>query len=741
MKFFEDWIREYYKSNYNISNIINTLNKNGFEVSNFNINNINKKYILKKILIHKNINKKISKIKIYNNISLYINNIKENLKNKIILIKKKYIKKKIIFLYYKIKIQNNYIFILYTKKKKNKKKLIKRYNYLEINIPYNRFDCNNVYGLARELSILNKNKCVKKKNKIKDKIKNNYYIKIKNINKKHILNYKYLIIKKINLNKFKTPELIKKRLKKLDIKNKNKIIDVIWYILIESGQKIICLNLNKIIKYNKKKHIYKKNKNKIYLKINNINKFIIKKKTNKILLIAPLYNIKYIKKLKKNNFNSINKYLNNIDKNTQIFFLEKISYILTKICGGKTSNIITKKKKQKKKKYINLIYKDINNKIGIIINKKYIIRILKKIKCKLKIKKKKIYVKPPSWRYDLKIKEDLIEEIIKIYGYNNIPSKTWNTKLIFNQENYYQFTINKIKNYFTNIGYQEVINFHFSNFRDKNIFKDNHRYIEIINPISKDMTLMRTSLIPGLIKNICINNARQKKNIKFFEIGTCYKKNKNKIKQEIFFSAIIYGYKNKENWFIKKKSLFDYFDIKGDLEIFLKKINKYYLYDIKKSKYRLLDNNENTKIFFKKKNIGFIGKLNKKIQNYYSLKYPIYLFEIKIKNIFFSINKKIKNISKYPSITRDITIIIPNYIWITKIINKCYLININKIKKINIIKTYINKKLKKEKKKNITLRILIQDNYKTLENYEINKIIDQCKKMIKKKFFASIIDK
>ncbi len=742
MKFFEDWIREYYKSNLNIKNIINILNKNGFEVSNFNINNINKKYIIKKVLIYKNINKYLSKIKINNNNSIYINNIKENIKNKFILIKKKNIKKKIYFNYFKNKIQNNYIFFLYQKKKKKKINLIKKYNYLEINIPYNRFDCNNVYGLARELSILDKNKYItkKKKKKNKKKIKNNYYIKFNNIHKKYIINYKYLIIKKINLNKFKTPNFIKKRLKKLDIKNKNKIIDIILYILIESGQKIICLNLNKIIQYNKKKKTLQKIKNKIYLNLININKFIIKKKTKKILLIAPLYNIKYVKKIKKNSIYIINKYLNNIDKNTQNYFLEKIAYILTKICGGKISNIITKKKNTKKKKYINLIYKEINNKIGILIKKKYIINILNKIKCKLIIKKKKIYVKTPSWRYDLKIKEDLIEEIIKIYGYNHIPNKSWNTKLIFNKKNYYKSTINKIKNYFTNIGYKEIINFHFSNFINKNIFKNNYKHIKIINPISKDMEFMRTSLIPGLIKNIYFNTKRQKKNIKIFEIGTCYKKNKNKIKQEFFFSAIIYGYRNEDNWFIKKKHLFDYYDIKGDLEFFFQKIKKYYLYNIKKSKYKILDNNINTKIIFNKKKIGIMGKLNKKIQDHFSFKYPIYLFEIKIKNISFSENKKIKNISKYPSTIRDITIIIPNYIWITKIINKCILINVNRIKKINVIKTYTNKKLKTKNKKNITLRILIQDNYKTLKDNEINKIIYKCKKMLKKKFSALIKD-
>ncbi len=747
MKFFENWIREYYKSNLNIKNIICILQKNGFEIKNKNINIINNKYVLKKVIYYKNINKNLSFIKTNDNIIINIKNKKENLIKKNIFIKNNDIKKNKIFNTYKIQIKNTYIWILYIKKKKIKKQLniIKKYNYLEINIPYNRYDCNNIYGLSRELSILSNNKIINKKYQIKNKIKNNYSIIIEYWNKKIIQNYKYLLIKKIKLYKFKTPKFILKRFKKLDINSKNNILDIIIYILIESGQKIICLDLNKIKKYNKYKNINKNKKKNIYIHKNFLNKkenkkFITTKKTKNILLIAPLFTFKYIEKIKNKYLNNQNKYLNNYDKYTQYFFLNKTSYLLNKICGGKISNIITKKKYKYNLTLIKLSYKYIKNKIGINIKNKYIINILKQIKCKIFKKKKYLYIKAPSWRNDLKIKEDFIEEITKKFGYNNIPNKSWISKLIFYKENYNIKKINKIKNFFSNIGYKEVINFHFFNKKKKHFFLKNKKYIKIYNPISKNMELMRTSLIPGLIENIYFNSKRQHKNIKFFEIGTCYKKKEKKIIQETIFSAAIYGYRNKENWFIKNNNIFDFYDIKGDLEYFFKKNKKYKFIKMKTSKNKILDNHQNIKIIFKKKNIGFMGKLNYKIQKYYSLKYPIYVFEIKLKNILESIKKKIKEISKYPNNIRDITLILPNNIWITDIIKKCYLINKNIIKKISVIKKYVNKNLKKKNKKNITLRIIIQDNNKTLSDKEINKIINKCKKILKKKFSALIND-
>ncbi len=141
--------------------------------------------------------------------------------------------------------------------------------------------------------------------------------------------------------------------------------------------------------------------------------------------------------------------------------------------------------------------------------------------------------------------------------------------------------------------------------------------------------------------------------------------------------------------------------------------------------------------FLKKKKIGYIGMLNKKIQHKYSFKYPVFLFEIKIKNILFKKKINIKKISKYQNNIRDITLIIDKKIPIDNLIKLCKSINEKIIKKINIIKIY-NNNLKKIKKKNITLRLNIQDNNKTLKTKEINNIIYICKKKLKKKFNAII---
>ncbi len=741
MKFYKEWIKEYIKNNLNIKNIINLLNNSGFETNYININK-NKNYIIKKIISYKIYSFKwiCIKIKYKNKIyKKYLKYIKENIKNKYILINKNDIKNNY-FNFKKKEYNKKYIFILYKKKYILKKniKYFNKINLLEINIPYNKLYCNNIYSICKEISILIKKNIYIKKKKNKKLHKLNIIIKNKNLNK-NIINYKYIIINNIkNINKkIKIKYLDKLNL--LDIKINNNIKDIINYILIQSGQKIIYLDLNKIIKYNKiNNKIINIKEN--FLINKNIKKYYITKKTKNLILIAPLYEYKYI--IKNNNSNKKNnKYISNNFNNIQNIFLQKTSEIIKKIYKGNINkiNIIYNNKKIKKKNKIILIkYKYIKKKLGFYIKKKKILNIIKLINCKIiKKKKKYFYIKIPKWKKNIIIIEDVISEILKIYGYNKIPIKSFKTNIIINKKKNISEKINNIKNIIVNIGYKEIINFQFINKYKEYLFFKKYKNIKIYNPLSKNMKLLRTSLIPNMIDNLYFNIKKQQESIKFFELGTCFKlKNNNKIKEYKKLSLIIYGYKNKNKWYTDN-NYFDFYDIKGDLIYIFKKKKKAKYLSIKKSNNQILDKYQNANIFFKKKKIGYIGMLNKKIQYKYSLKHPIYLFEINIKNILFKKNINIKKIPKYQNNNRDITLIIDKKISIDKLIKSCLLINKKLIKKINIIKIY-NNNLKDSKKKNITLRLNIQDNKKTLKTKKINNIINICKKKLKKKFNALI---
>ncbi len=751
MKFYIKWIKTYINNKLNLKNIKNILNKNGFET---NINYIPQNYIKTKIINIKKINNNIY------NLNIIINNLNKNLNIKLKknILQYKYIwlnsnlykkiNKNKIFTIIKQKIKNKYILLLY-----NNIQSYKNIKFLEINIPYNRIECNNIYNISKEICILTKKKFIEKKIIINIK-KNNKYklnIKISKKNIKYFENYKYIIIKNIKYNNKKIiPNYIYNRLENMGFIINNNIFDIINYTSIEFGHINMCLDYDKIKKnklfikikkkYNKsQKNIIITTKKKIiiknYIKYNK--KFIPNYKTKNIILISILFNKNFIKKnYNKNKFN-LQIYNNNINKKIQDISIKKTSYIIKNIWKSKKILFKTIKINKTKKKKIKINFSEINKKIGFKIKKKIIFNILKKINCKIINKKKYILILHHKNRYDLNIKEDFIEEIIKFYGFKNIKNKKIKNILKIEKQNQYTKNINNIKIFLSNIGYKEIINFHFSNKILENIFFNNKKYIKIKNPILKKMSILRTSLIPELINNIIYNSKRKNNNIKFFEIGTCYKKKNKKIKFQKKISLIIYGLNNTKNWNIKQ-NIFNFYDIKGDLELLLKKQKKNKFFYLKKSKYNFLDKKLNAYIYIKNKKIGFIGMINKKIQKYLLIKYPIFLLEIKLKYIIYPNKNKIKKISKFPYNERDITLIINNKISIYKIIYT--LKKIKKIKKINIINIFLNNKLQKLKKKNITLNLIIQDNKKTLKEIEINNLIDKCKYILKKKFNA-LIDK
>ncbi len=620
MKFYLQWIKKYINNKkINIKYIKKILNNNGFETK---IKYIPQNFIKTKILKYK-----ILKNNIYL-INIKLNNIKINLKvkyNKNInykyiwinnnIYKNKWYKKNI----FNIKLQNinnkyyyiikKYIFL----KRKHEK-------FLEINIPYNRIDCNNIFNISKEICILTKNKIKKNKIKIKFKNKYKYKLKIKLLNKcfKYIKNYKYSIINNIKFKKNNIPDFIKNKIENMGFIINNNILDVINFISIEFGHILICLNFNKIKnsklyidikkqKNNINKNIILKNKKEIIIKnFNNYNKkYLPNKNTKKIIIISILFNKNFIyKNYNKNNYNLLLTYNNNYNKEIQYYCIKKLLLIIKNIWNGNIilfKNIKNNKLNKKNYKIIKINYLEIKKKIGINIKKKIILNILKKINCKVKIKNNNIFIKPHKTRYDLNIKEDYIEEIIKFYGLNNIKQKKIKNILKIKKNDQYSKNVNNIKKMLSNIGYTEVINFHFSNKNKEKIFFNNIKNIKITNPISIKMSILRSSLLPGLINNIIYNIKRKNNNIKLFEIGTCYKIKNNKFILKKKISLILYGLKYKKNWKNKKNKLFNFYDIKGDIEFLLKKQNKIKNFYLKKSKYKFLDKIQNADIFIKKK--------------------------------------------------------------------------------------------------------------------------------------------
>ncbi len=766
MKFPINWINENLYQKLNIKKIKYTFNKYGFESKYINITKKlqKKNFIFIKIkLITKKKNILQFYYKIKNNIH-YINVIHNNYlyyKPKYLLISnkniKKYNKKNTLKyqLYYYI---NQYIIIL-DKNYKNiifiKQYLIKNL-ILNINIPYNRIDCHNIYGISRELAIIKKIKikniiknipCIFKKDKNKIIIHNSK-------NKIFCQNYFYYILTNIK-NKYFTPIFIKYRLKQINIKIHNNFLDLINYILIESGQIINIFNADQIKKNeikiyftnNKlsnnyhKNLIYKINHQIIYNNYNSYNKkYIINNNTSNIFIGAPLLTNNYIFRTHNKKYkNILYSYISNINKKTQYLYLYKTYKILNYILHINNKKIIIFYSFQlQKKNYIKLNYQFLYNTLGIYIIKKNITNILLQLKYTIFTKnKKQITVLPPLWKCNIFTPIDIIEDITRIYGYDNIPNKSIYTNLrIYNTHNNDEY-LNKIKILWINLGYYEAINYHLTHSHIEHIFKYiKYPNIKLIKPITHNMNVLRTTLIPGLLFNV-INNIRQQiHRIKLFEIGSCYYQKKTQFFKTTKLAVIIHGYKYKDHWSLSKNIILNFYDLKGNLEYIINKYTQIPFINIIEKNYYFLEPGNSGDIYINDKKIGIIGMINTKIQKKYLLLYSTYILEINMKYIIPKYKKYLPiNYLIYKK--RDITLIIDYNTNIYKIIQFCLSLNIINIKKIYISKIFNSIELTKNHQKNITLTLIIKNQKKLLDNH-LNELIKLYKQKIKQYFNAII---
>ncbi|MDZ5761129.1 phenylalanine--tRNA ligase subunit beta [Lyticum sinuosum] len=451
------------------------------------------------------------------------------------------------------------------------------------------------------------------------------------------------------------------------------------------------------------------------------------------------------------------------------------------------------------KKFISFNYEDIRKIIGVydISNEKIDIILrnlgfIKEIKNQNEIIKDKISdvtYSIPSWRINNieNSVSDISEEIMRVYGVENIkpiPDLSHN-KLIINKYKNLDQNIDNIRTFLQNYQYNETINYTMYSIKEINNYKDenlkDYEHIEIANPVNNNLTYLRRTILPGLIKNAEKNFSRGNKDISLFEIGDIYftikssnlNQNLNKIISQQKSLSFIRTGQAEENIHGPKRN-WDYFDLKDDVMLLLESIgipinnNKCYLDNsyLNNSIYKILDKCPsyyhpgksaaiyiripenfdffNKKVIFLDKNyvlVGYIGEIHPKLYKEYNLTCNIIVAEILLDIAFICANyylfQKLNNnnyikINNYQIVVRDLSFIFFNQIKSIEIIDA-----INNIKDKNIIDQKIFDFYKENNNNySIGIRIYLQAQDRTLTNEEIEKSIRNIIMVFNKKFEA-----
>lgn len=418
-----------------------------------------------------------------------------------------------------------------------------------------------------------------------------------------------------------------------------------------------------------------------------------------------------------------------VDPNLQKKALNRAVELLKEICP----NIIVEEEvfigTHIKEEKIEVTSNYLNNYIGINITTEEIKKILLSLNFKVEEDDDKLIVEVPTRRSDIKIKQDLAEEVARLYGYDNIvstlPKFSKSTK---GGLTYKQKLIKNLRNLYINLGFYDTINYSLLSEKEATQFTTNrHNTVKLLLPMSNRHSHLRQSLIPGLLKSLQYNYARKNENLKLLEIGKVFfAKNNEKIQpdEKTYISAVLTG-KEKETKWLKEEQSIDFFTAKGYLELIFKKLDILEDISYKKINIDLLHPGRSAKIFYKDIEIGIIGEIHPTYERELGVE-KTYIFEIDLDLILENVKNEFiyKEVSKYPTVTRDIAMLISKYDTYQNIKDIIKNINSNLIKEVSLFDVYEGKGLP-DNKKSIAITVSYNNSEKTLTEEEILKIHDK----------------
>ncbi|HIK77700.1 MAG TPA: phenylalanine--tRNA ligase subunit beta [Gammaproteobacteria bacterium] len=631
---------------------------------------------------------------------------------------------------------------------------------IDFSLTPNRADCFSLKGILQEIAAID-NKKLKKLKTQTSKINHNQTLPVEIESTQDCPVFITRVIKDFD-NKISSPQWLKDRLELCGFKSVNLVVDIANYVMLETGQPLHTYDFDSvdskiIVRRAKNKELIKildgssKILNKDFLVIADKDKTLgiagimgseasgISETTTSILLESAYFNFETImgKSRLLNLYSEASlRFERGVDPNIQSHAVERFTELLNQEAGGNNGPIkqTLSNKDKPENKFIFLRKNQIRKTLGVTIPNKSIVNILKRLNMELQEKDfgyEGWSVKAPSYRFDLQDECDLIEEIARIYGYEKIPESTEKQNINLQLSSLRVEKKNKISNLLCNFGYSEVVNYSFvspaMNLLSKKSYSD---ALDIQNPLSIDMSVMRNSLWPGLMTNLSHNIKRQQNDICLFEIGKVFSSHKKIPDEKLVISGLAYGNRHNEQWGETTKSV-DFYDVKGHLEDIFNQFQITGNISFKKIKHNMLCPGKSASIQLRNKTIGFIGELNPELSDELKLDSSPVMFELDYDAL--KMNKQINHIpTKYfPYSRRDLSILMDIDMEIKSIIKMIDALKIKDLSKIIIFDVYMGDKMSADKK-SVALGLIFQSKSRTLKDDEIDKYMLKINQLILK---------
>jgi len=634
----------------------------------------------------------------------------------------------------------------------------------ELGITPNRSDCLSIAGIAREVGVLNK---LAVNGPAIDAVAadNTDTFPVNVQSPADCPRYLGRVVRGVNV-KAETPEWMKERLRRSGIRSLGPIVDVTNYVLLELGQPMHAFDLARLkggIVVRRAKageKIALLNDNEITLDDDTLvitdqsgplalagvmggRDSAVGDATGDIFLesafFAPLSLAGRARRYGLHT-DSSHRFERGVDPEMARRAIERATALIKSIAGGKAGPVIEVSNTNTLPQHsrITLRHARIVRILGVEIARQEVTDILTRLGMQVEENGEGWQVVPPSFRFDITIEEDLVEEVARIYGYNNIPSTHPAGHLAMQARPETSVSRQRLRLALVERGYQETITYSFVEPRLQQLLDPQYAPIALANPISTEMSVMRTSLWPGLVQALLHNVNRQQGRVRIFEQGLKFTKHDSEIKQEMVMGGLVFGGTLPEQWGVREQAA-DFFDVKADLEALLSLSGTHAAFSFVAESHPALHPGQSARLLRDTQPIGWIGALHPELLRTLDISGNVLVFEVELAAVQRGTLPKFAELSRFPAIRRDLALVVDRAVSAAKLLETVQKAAPGFLRELKLFDVYQGEHIDSGRK-SIALGLTLQEQSRTLTEEDVEGAIQGILKALNTELGATLRD-
>ncbi|WP_347364365.1 phenylalanine--tRNA ligase subunit beta [Vibrio vulnificus] len=638
---------------------------------------------------------------------------------------------------------------------------------VDVDLTSNRADCFSIRGMAREVGVLNRADVTEPSvAPVAPSIDDTVAIEVKA--PAACPRYLGRVVKNVNVHA-KTPLWMQEKLRRCGIRSIDPVVDITNFVLLEQGQPMHAFDLAKIdggivvrlAEQGEKITLLDGSEaelNADTLVVADHNKALaiagifggeesgVTSETKDVLLECAFFAPDHIRGRARSyglHTDSSMRFERGVDYALQVSAMERATALLVEICGGEVAPVVAVESEAElpKPNKVALRRTKLDNLLGHHIADSDVVEILERLGMTVETTAEGWVAVAPTWRFDIAIEQDLVEEVGRIYGYDNIPNQNPAAVLKMHDHQEANIPLKRVRDLLVDRGYHEAITYSFVEPEQQKLVVPGVDALILPNPISAEMSAMRLGLIQGLLNTVVHNQKRQQPRVRLFEYGLRFipcDTAENGMRQEPMLAGVIAGTRSEEHWNIDTNTV-DFFDLKGDVEAILELSANDKAYSFVAAKHPALHPGQSAAIVVDGKEIGVIGTVHPELERKFGLNGRTIVFEIEWSAINRKVIPEAVALSKFPANRRDIAVVVDEAVASGDIVNACLEVGGEFLKAAKLFDVYVGKGVE-EGKKSLAIALTLQSNERTLEDADIAGAVDAIVAHVSEKFGASLRD-